>query len=188
MRRPVDAEMPPDVVETDGDGATGLTERSTQIDAQARDRRPFDRICGALRKCRQSRVRFWMGARKELAFGPMQLQIEDEVTPALPRVLRRERRPGGEKLQSRGVRCRGFGALACDQVELGQLLALLPGSDQGGAAVELTHDLEDRLFPVLSRRPRDEMPPNPKVSRGALLLRDQRVRGFLHPVVDEPVE
>ena len=60
--------------------------------------------------------------------------------------------------------------------------------DQGRPAVELTHDLEDRLLPLLGRRSRDEKPPDPQMGRGASVLRDQRIGGFLHPVVDEPVE
>ena len=46
VRRPVDAQMP-QIVETDRDGAVALIESRVQIHAQARDRRPLDRVCGA---------------------------------------------------------------------------------------------------------------------------------------------
>ena len=59
--------------------------------------------------------------------------------------------------------------------------------DQRRAAIELTYDLEDRLFSHLGRRSRREKPPLPEVGRGEQLLRDQRIGGFLHPVVNEPV-
>ena len=45
MRRPLDAEMP-EVVETGGDRAGALIECHVQVDAQARNRRAFDRRSG----------------------------------------------------------------------------------------------------------------------------------------------
>ena len=74
---------------------------------------------------RQALLRVRQLAGQELAFGPVQLQREGELVPALPAILRQERRAGGEIGQRRGVGGRRLGALARDQVELGQLLALL---------------------------------------------------------------
>src|SRR5271165_4493069 len=102
-----------------------------------------------------------MGARQEFAFGAVYLKRERQFVPAIPCVLGRHCSTGDEVRQRRGVRCRGLGALACDQVEVSQLLALLWLADQRRAAVELTHDLEDRLTPLLGRRPRHEKPPDP---------------------------
>ena len=107
--------------------------------------------------------------------------------PALPAVLRQQCRTGDQIGQRRGVGGRSLGALARDQIELGQLLALVSRGDQGRAAVELIDDLEDRLFPLLGRRVRREQPPDSKVRLGAQLFRDQRIGGFLNAVVDEPV-
>src|SRR5271165_1679410 len=48
MRRPVDPEMTPQVVETDGDGAVAPIESRVHINAQARDGRSFDGVGATL--------------------------------------------------------------------------------------------------------------------------------------------
>ena len=141
----------PEVVETDGDRAAALIEGRVQIHAQARDGRSFDRICGAGRQRCQALLRVRQRAGQELAFGPVQLQREGELVPALPAIFRQQRRTGGEIGERRGVGGRGLGALARDQIELGQLLALVCVEViKRGAAVELIDDLEDRLLPLLA--------------------------------------
>ena len=115
----------PEVVETDVDRAVALIEGRVQIHAQACDGRSLDRICGASRKRCQALLRCRQRAGQELAFGPVQLQREGELVPALPAVVRQQRRTGGEIVERRGVGRGGLGALARDQVELGQLLALV---------------------------------------------------------------
>ena len=86
------------------------------------------------------------------------------------RVLRQQCRAGDEIGERRGVGGRRLGALARDQVELGQLLALVARGDQGGAAIELIDDLEDRLLALLRRGVRREQPADPQMGLGALLL------------------
>ena len=115
----------PEVVETDGDRAAALIERHVKVDPQARDARSIDRICGAGRQRRQALFRVRERAGQELAFGAMQLQREGELAPALPAIVRQQRRAGDEIVQRRGVGGRGLGALARGQIELGQLLALI---------------------------------------------------------------
>ena len=78
-----------------------------------------------VRQRRQALLRVRQLAGQELAFGPVQLQREGELVPALPAVLRQQRRTGDEIGERRGVGRRGLGALARDQVELGQLLAFV---------------------------------------------------------------
>src|SRR5262249_37064416 len=60
-------------------------------------------------------------------------------------------------------------------------------TDQRSATVELTDELEDRLFPFLWRRMSYEQPPDPEMRCGALFLRDEGIGGFLDTIVDEPV-
>ena len=115
----------PEVVETDGDGAVALIEGRVQIHAQACDGGLLDRICGAARQRRQALLRCRQRAGQELAFGPVQLEREGELVPALPAVVRQQCRTGGEIGERRGVGGRGLGAPARDQVELGELLALV---------------------------------------------------------------
>ena len=67
------------------------------------------------------------------------------------------------------------------------MLALVLCGDQRGAAVELIDDLEDRLLPLLRRRVRRQQPADPQMRRGAQVCRDQRIGGFLNPVMDELV-
>ena len=82
------------IIETDGDRAGALIEGHVQIHAQARDGRSLDRICGASRKRFQALLRFRQRTGQELAFGPMQLQREGELAPALPAILRQQRGTG----------------------------------------------------------------------------------------------
>ena len=107
--------------------------------------------------------------------------------PAFPRVVRQQDRTGDEIGERRGISGRQLRALARDQVELGQLLTLVSCGDQRGAAVELIDDLEDRLLQLRRRRPRRQQPADPQVVRCTRCFRDQRIGGFLNPVVNKPV-
>jgi hypothetical protein len=78
-------------------------------------------------------------------------------------------------------------ACARHQVELGQLLALVPCGEQRGAAVELIDDLEERRLPLLRRRVRHEQPADPEMGRGAQVCRDQCIGGFLDAVMEKPI-
>ncbi len=82
---------------------------------------------------------------------------------ALPRVFPEQRRAGDEIGERRGISGRRLRALARDQVELGQMLALVACGDQLGAAVELIDDLEDRLLPLLRRSMGREQPSDPEM-------------------------
>ena len=86
MRLPVDAQMP-EVVETGGNGAAGLSQRHVQIHAQARDGRLLHRGGGVARKRRQALLRGDVLSGQELAFRPVYLQSEGEFMPPLPAVL-----------------------------------------------------------------------------------------------------
>ena len=108
--------------------------------------------------------------------------------PALPRIVRQQGRTGGEIGERRGVGGRGLGALARDQIELGQLLTFAGFGDQGRAAVELIDDFEDGLFAFLRRGVHRQQPADPQMRRGAQVCRDQRIGGFLDPVMGEPVD
>ena len=124
MERPVDTEMA-QVVEADGDGAVDLTEHHVNIDAQARGHRQFDGICGTRSKHFHALGRAGQLASQELAFGPMQFQLEDEIVAALPTVIRQKCLAGDEILKSRSIGGRSLGPLAGDEVELSQLEALI---------------------------------------------------------------
>ena len=97
----------PEIVETDGDRAAALIEGRVQIRPQAGDAGAFECRCGAGRQRRQALLRFRQRAGQELAFGPVQLQREGELVPALPRVFRQQRRAGDEIGERRGISGRG---------------------------------------------------------------------------------
>ena len=115
----------PEVVETDGDRAAALIEGRVDIDVQARHDGMFDRCRGALRKRRQSLLRDLHLTGQELAFGPVQVQRKSQLMPALPAILRQQRRTGIEIGERRGIGAGPLGALARDQVELGELVPFL---------------------------------------------------------------
>ena len=97
-------------------------------------------------------------ARQELTFGSMKLQLEDQIVPPLPTVLRHQRGAGDQIVQRRGVGRGRLRALASGQVELCELLALVLRRHQRRAAVELVDDLEDRLVALFRWRVRREQP------------------------------
>ena len=78
-----------------------------------------------MRQHREPLLRRRQLAGQELALGAVELEREAELVATLPAVLRQQRRAGGEIGQRRGVGRRRLGALARDQVELGEPLALL---------------------------------------------------------------
>ena len=186
MGRPFDADMP-EVVETDSDRAAALIEGRVDIDAQARNDGLLDRRRGALRQRRQSLLGDRQPAGQEFAFGPVELEGKDQVAPALPAILRQQRRPEIEIGEGRGIGRRGLGALAGDQVEPGQLFALVARGDQGGAAIHLIDDLEDRPLAFLGWRLRRQQPADPQMKLGAQGFRGQRIGGLLDPAVHELV-
>ena len=73
-----------EIVETDRDRAAALIEGRVQIRPQAGDAGAFECRCGAGRQRRQALLRFRQRAGQELTFGPIQLQREGELVPALP--------------------------------------------------------------------------------------------------------
>src|SRR5208337_3042423 len=94
---------------------------------------------------------------------------------------------GGQILQRRSVRRRRLGAACRNQVQLGKMFPFVLRGDKLGAAIELIDNLENALFPTLGQRLRDEKPPDQQMGRGELILRDQRVGGFLHSIVNKLV-
>ncbi|MFY0533374.1 hypothetical protein [Nannocystis pusilla] len=115
----------------------------------------------------------------------MEFEREGEIVPALPAVLGQERRACGEIRERRGVRGRPLGALARDEVELGDLLSLRRRGDQRGAPVELVHDLEDLLRELFGGHARGELPAGPEVHRRPLAARDERIGRLLDAIVEE---
>ena len=185
--RPVDTETS-QVVETD----TRPRGRSDQVSCTESTRRRATAACSTgsrarVRPRQTSAPPLRQRAGQELAFGPMQLQREGERMLALPAVVRQQRRAGGEIGQRRDVGRRSLGALARNQVELGELLALSREVISAAPRLKLVDDVED-LPPPASRKvcaPASSLPirrcASPRV------LRDQRIGRLLNAVVDEPV-
>src|SRR5437016_13116151 len=128
-----------------------------------------------------------VSAGKELALGTVELEREGERAASVPAVLRQQGATRSEVGQRRGVGVSILGTLARDQVELGQLLALVLRRDQRDTAVELIDDFEDDLLAFLLRRVSREQSPDSQVRVGARRLRDQRVGGLPDTVVHKSV-
>ena len=114
-------------------------------------RRPVTVACSTVSAAcaderRQSFLRLRQLAGQEFAFRPVELQRKGQLMPPLPAILRQQGRASSQISERRGVGRRRLGALARDQVELGQLLAFRGFDDQRDAAIELADDLEDRLL------------------------------------------
>ena len=166
MRRPIDADAA-EVVEAGRDGAVASAEGHEEVHPQPGDGGQVREAGGAACQFGEARLRFRQRAREELAFGPLQLEREGELVPALPRPPATG--PHRRRDSSAPRRRRSTPWRACPRsVELGQLLALLARGDQGRATVELTDDLEDALLDRLRRRVRSEQPPDPQMRGGPL--------------------
>ena len=88
----------------------------------------------------------------------------------LPRVFRQQRRAGDEIGERRGISSRRLRPPSREQVELGQLLALIPYGDLRGAAVELIDDLEQMLGEPVRRRARQQRAAYAQVDAGTVLF------------------
>ena len=117
----------------------------------------------------------------------MELEREGERAASVPAVLRQQGATRSEVGQRRGVGVSILGTLARDQVELGQLLALVLRRDQRDTAVELIDDLVDDLLAFILWRVRREQSADSQVRIGAQWFRDQRVRSLLDSVVHKTV-
>ena len=124
MRRPVDPDMP-QALQSHGDCALARPEHRVQIHTPACDGASLDRVGSARCERRQTLLGGLQRARTDLAVGGVQLQLKGQLLPALPRVLRQQRRTGGEIRQRGGIGRRRLGALAGGQVQLCELLAFL---------------------------------------------------------------
>ncbi len=178
MRRPVDADRAGD--NRDRRRSRGRSDQESCTTSMRRhgDRRPLDRSRRRALKARPSapppasarRVRNSHSARCNSSENDSSCWRSQQSSA-------QQCRTRDEIGQRRGVGCGGLGALAGDQIELGQLLALLSRGDQRRAAVELIDDVEDRLLPLLGEACRAASSlPIRRCASVALLLRDQTSR------------
>ena len=90
-------------------------------------------------------------------------------------------------VEGRGVSCGSLRPFARDQVQAGCSLTLTDISDEMGATVELIDDVEYRIFQPLLRGALRENSADAQMGLSAQLLRNQNVRCFLDPVVEEGI-
>jgi hypothetical protein len=115
----------PEVVESHGDGTIELKTLRTNAYMQARERCALDGIGCAVQQRGRALIGGPQFAGQELAFGPFQLQGEDQVTSALPAIVTQELRASIEILECRDISGRRLGALARDEVQLSDLLSFI---------------------------------------------------------------
>src|SRR3984893_11210892 len=80
-----------------------------------------------------------------------------------------------------------FCTLACKQIELSNLLALLWRCDQRGAAIQLIYNIEYLFIALVRCGLGREQSADSKVSQGPLVFGDQRIGSLLDAVMDEHV-
>jgi hypothetical protein len=90
-------------------------------------------------------------------------------------------------MASRGVGRRRFGLPSRLQVELGDPLSFDPIRNQRQALVQLVDNVEDHLGDFFGDRSACQQPTNPQVEACTGLRRDERIGGFLSPIVQETV-
>src|SRR5215469_5548574 len=83
MRRKLNAHLTQEV-DSHGDGAIELNELRTSAQVQVRDRRTLNCIRCPARESGQALIRGCQFAGQKLAFGPLQLQGEEQVASSLP--------------------------------------------------------------------------------------------------------
>ena len=176
-----------EVGEADLDRAVAPPQGRAEVDVQAGHAGMVDEGLGAARQQRQPLLRGRQRARQVFTRGPVEPEREAERVAPLPRVLFQERLARGEIGERRGIGRRRLGARAREEVERGDLLALRARREQRRAAVELMHDLEDRLRALLRGEVCREPPADPQVDDGPLAVGDERIRRLLDTVVEEGV-
>ena len=90
-------------------------------------------------------------------------------------------------MASRGVGRRRFGLPSRLKVELGDPLLFDPIRNQLQALVQLVDNVEDLLGDFVGGHSLREQPANPQVEARAGFRRDERIGGFLNPIVEEKV-
>src|SRR5260370_6433130 len=116
MRRKLNAHVP-EVVESHGDGTIEMKALRTNGHMQARERCALDGIGCAVRQRGQALIGGPQFAGQELAFGPFQLQGEDQVMSALPVNFTQELRASIETLECPDISGTRLGALSRDEVQ-----------------------------------------------------------------------
>ena len=123
----------------------------------------------------------------EVTLGVAQQQRERELVGVVPGIGREEPDPVIEVLERRRVGIGRQGALAGDQVELGQLTSLLRLDHASDREVEMVDDVEDTSLALFGRDRGFEQPPDPQVRVHPLCFGEQRGHRLHHPVVEELV-
>ena len=80
-----------------------------------------------------------------------------------------------------------LGALARQQIELGDPASFLGRRDERGPLIELVDDVEDPFLELAGWPAFEEQSPQVQVHRRPLALRDERVRRLLHAIVREAI-
>ncbi len=175
------------VFENDVDGEVGSVERRVERDAKARDGRSIDQVLRSPRQSGQSLFSRGEVADQELAFGPLQLEIEAQAILSCPAFLRHERAAGDEIRQRRRIGGRCLGAFARHEIKAGDLPPLCRRADQGGAPVELVDDLENLLGEFILAQRGDETASDAQMNLGPPLRRNARIGRLADAVMAEGV-
>ena len=120
MERPIDSDAT-QVIEGDRHCKVVLAEHQVIIDAQTRRLCQFEDIGSARSKPIRAIGRAGQFASQELGVGPIQFQLEYQVMPALPALIRQKGSARDGIVKSFRKCRRSLGSLAGDKVELRQI-------------------------------------------------------------------
>src|SRR3954451_18652527 len=114
-------------------------------------------------------------AGQKLAFGAMELELENQLPLRFPALLGQQVPAYSEVAERSSEGGRGAGAPAGCQVERRELLTLSDCRNQAKTPVELIDNFKDQLVALLRRCLRRYQPPDQQMSPGALIARDGRI-------------
>src|SRR5579863_8793136 len=168
---------------------TAITPIKCGVEREPQTRRDTEVVAvpGTFYQPRHSILRRGLLSGQQLALGPEVLNRKHQLVVALPGLLRQQSAGGSEVLES-GVICgRRLRAPGCDQIQVGDPLALLSRTDEVRAPIELVDNFENGFVALCCRRVRGEKHTDAQVSLCTKFFGDQGVRSLLHAVVQESI-
>ena len=124
---------------------------------------------------------------EDLAFRPFQEQAQHQVVGSLPPFVRQNGDACCEVIGGRGIGGRGFRLPPCNKIEFGRAHLLGPLGNERRAQVQLVDEVVDLLRDPLLHGLRDKKTCDPQMEFGATFRRNQRIGGFLNPIMEEPI-
>ena len=185
VRRHPDAEQA-QALERPLDGARKLRLEDRKLDVESVGAGPVDVRRAPLAHLDDERLGGAEARAEEVATGALEADVARQRVVALPRIVGEQLAGAGQIADRRRVRAARLGASGRREIELRDPAALIEVSDQYGAAIELSGDLEHLLVRDAARAG-EQSAAYRQVRCWPRVGREQRVGRLLHAVVEERV-